>query len=204
MITDEVTVLVDMVALSVEGLGLTVPGQAAPPAVPGQPAPAVPAPLPLVVLREWPRHSTLKLPALSILSGEVTRRHAWGEVVSAVPIIGSDPVMMTVTRAESRLTVQLTLDLWTASKTDRAAIKPQLERLFRPSLDDPHGLLIDLTASNGTTARVRWMSDRQLDADDADDAVRRLSITATADFTKLRVDILPAATYTTDLEITGA
>lgn len=201
---DDVTILVDALASAVEALGLTVPGPAPRPAVPGAPAPPTPSPMALVVLREWPRHAELKLPALSILSGEVTRRHAWGEVVSAVPVVGSDPAEVTVTRVEARLTVQLTLDLWTASKTDRATLKPHLERLFRPDLDEPHGVVLELTEAHNAVARVRWMSDRQLDADDADDAVRRLSITATADMTRLRVDTLPAAVYSKTIEIEGA
>lgn len=202
--TDEVTNLVDAVALAVEALALTVPAQVAPPAVPGQPAPPAPAVRPLVVLREWPRHERLQLPTLSILSGEVTRRHAMGEVVSVVPVPGSSPAMVTVTRVEARLEVGLTLDLFTATKTDRYTLRPHLERLFRPDLDVPHGLELMLANSHNTTARVRWLGDQQLDADDADDAVRRLNIRATADLLKLRVDILPAATFTNTVIYEGA
>lgn len=201
--TDEVTNLVDALALAVEALALTVPAQLAPPAVPGQPAPPVPAPRPLVVLREWPRHDRLQLPTLAVLSGEVTRRHTMGEVVSVVPVSGSSPAMVTVTRVEARLEVGLTLDLFTASKTDRYTLRPHLERLFRPDLDIPHGLELDIINSY-TRARVRWISDQQLDADDADDAVRRLNIRATADLFKLRVDVLPAATFNHNVIYEGA
>lgn len=202
--TDEVTNLVDALARAVEALGLSVPAQVQAPAVPGQPAPPVPAPRGLVVLREWPRHDRLQLPTLAILSGEVTRRHTMGEVVSVVPVPGSSPAMVTVTRVEARLEVGLTLDLFTATKTDRYVLRPHLERLFRPDLDTPHGLELVLTNSHNTRARVRWISDQQLDADDADDAVRRLNIRATADLFKLRVDVLPAATFNHNVIYEGA
>jgi len=194
--TDEVTNLVDALASAVEAAALTVPALATPPAVPGQPAPPTPAPRPLKVIREWPRFDKLDLPALSITSGDVQRAHVLGEVVSVTPVPLSDPPTVSVVRVEQRLTVALTLDLWTSSKTDRYTLKPQLERIFRPDLDDPQGLRLVLANSNGSLARVRWTSDQQLDADDSDDAVRRLSIRATADLNKLRVDILPAAEFT--------
>lgn len=205
--TDEVTNLIAAIASAVEALALTLPALAAPPAVPGQPAPPTPLPRPLVVLREWPRHDRLQLPTLSILSGEVTRRHAMGEVVSCVPVVDEDPEaapMVTLTRQEARLTVALTLDLWTASKTDRMTLKPHLERLFRPDPEVPHGLELTLADSHGTAARVRWLGDQQLDADDADDAVRRLTIRAEADLTKLRVDVLPAADFNVTTHYEGA
>lgn len=187
--TDEVENLINELAKAFEAAALTAPTPDG-------------AALSLKVVRGFPRHDPLELPCLSLEAGLVTRRHQAAQVISVTPIEGSSPPMVRVVWIAQKVNVVVNIDLWTSTKTQRYSLRPQLEQLFRPDMDEPHGLNLVLAASNATPARVVWLNDTVRDAEGEDDGIRRLAITARADFNRLIVETRQAATFTVNTSYT--
>lgn len=144
-----VATVVDHVAKAIEALGLEVEGRDG-------------ATSPLRVLRGWPgADEDLELPTASLEPG----RPAW-DMLYPQPIEerdGDDPDTVEIVYEVAHVRVPIQLDLWTATKTHRFEIEPQLLELFLPALEEDDdgvvrpqtaGLEFELEELHGERGRV--------------------------------------------------
>ena len=140
---------------------------------------------PLSVVKGFPRERELSFPALSIISvGRADRRNVSPYVIDETEV-DADHVRVDVVRA--RYTIDLQLDLWTTSKTDRYKLIAQMHALFNGGdMDDdspdlvPHGISLTLTDSNDAPARVVLFDPRRDDEDTAGQGTFREMFAAAA------------------------